>query len=294
MDRLHAMALFVRVVESGSLSEAARRSGCSLATVVRRLAALEAHLGTRLLNRTTRRLQLTEAGTGYLGSAREVLRLVAESEQIAAGGLSQAVGRLVVSAPLLFGRMHVAPLLSELLSDEPSLSAELLLSDRVVDLLEEGVDVAVRIGELPDSSLVALEVASVRRVLCASPDYLQRHGQPDRPADLVRHAFLQLLTGRGQPRWRSDDIRPRLASNSAEALRDAALRGEGVVQLLSYQVADALREGKLVEVLAEFAGPPLPVHVVHAHARLLPAKVRAFRDVLKQGLQRHMHMCKSS
>lgn len=288
MDRLNAMELFVRIVDAGSLSEAARRSGRSLATVVRGLAGLEEHLGTQLLNRTTRKLRLTEAGADYLGHAREILRLVGESEQAAAREVSHPSGLLTVSAPLLFGRWHVAPVLTELLASEPELSVELVLTDRVVDMLDDGIDVAVRIGPLPDSSLRATEVGRVRRMICASPAYLARAGVPRTLEELAQHQCLQFLSGRGQPQWAlagpEASTRPscsRFSCNTADALVDAAIRGQGVVSLLSYQVAQAVATGELVEVLREFAGPTLPVSVIHAHSRMVPAKVRAFRDAMR-------------
>lgn len=288
MDRLNAMELFVRIVDAGSLSEAARRSGRSLATVVRGLAGLEEHLGAQLLNRTTRKLRLTEAGADYLGHAREILRLVGESEQAAAREVSHPSGLLTVSAPLLFGRWHVAPVLTELLEREPELSVELVLTDRVVDLLEDGIDVAVRIGPLPDSSLRATEVGRVRRMICASPDYLARFGAPRSLDELEQHQCLQFLSGRGQLQWAlagpQDATRPsgsRFSCNTADALVDAAVRGQGVVSLLSYQVARAVANGQLVEVLRDCAGPSMPVSVIHAHSRMVPAKVRAFRDTMR-------------
>jgi len=270
MDRLGAMELFVRIVEAGSLSAAARQTGRSLTSTVRLLAALEAHLDARLLQRTTRRLCLTEEGADYLERARQVLRLVDEAEQTARRALVQPNGRLVVSAPLLFGRLHVAPALLELLAREPALSASLMLNDRQIDLLDEGVDVAVRIGRLADSSLRAVEIGHTRWVRCASPDYLARHGEPADVAALADHVCLE-FTG-GAP------FRGRFACTSADALVEAAVRGHGLVRLLSYQVMPHLRAGRLREVLPADRGEQLPISVVYPQARLLSARVRAFRD----------------
>lgn len=283
MNQLSAMRLFVRIAEAGSLSEAARRYCCSLATVVRGLAALESHLGARLIHRTTRRMALTDAGAAYLERAREIIHLVSEAESAASIGGTQSRGVLTISAPLLFGRMHVAPVIDELLQQESALSAELRLSDRNVDLLDEGVDAAVRIGHLADSSLIAMEIGRVRKVICASPGYLARHGTPTAADDLERHHCLSLLSASGT-RWGFSEgktsSKARFASNTVDALIDAALRGQGLVSLLSYQVADALHEGSLVEVLGDLAPAPIPVSVVYPHARLQTAKVRRFRDAM--------------
>ena len=276
MDRLGAMETFVRIVDAGSLSEAARQTGRSLASVVRALAALEAHLGSRLLQRSTRRLSLTEEGADYLERARQVLQLVDEAESSARKGQTEPSGRLMVSAPRMFGRLHVAPALFELLAREPALSATLLLDDRQIDLIAEGVDAAVRIGELADSSLRAVRIGQTRCVWCASPDYLARHGEPATRADLAGHALLEGVRDGRLP----GSEHGRFACNGLEALIEAALRGHGIVNVFSYQAMPHLRDGSLREVLPGQAGGPKPIHVVYPRARLLSARVRAFRDHL--------------
>lgn len=275
MDRLAAMQTFIQIVESGSLSAAARRSGRSLASTVRTLAALETHLGVRLIERSTRRLRLTDEGASYLERAKAVLRLAEDADNSASDRQRRAAGQLTVSAPMLFGRLHVAPLIFRLLDKEPDLSVRLFLSDRVVNLIEEGYDAAVRIGILPDSTLRAISIGTTRWLYCASPAYLKRKGIPETTGALVEHDCPRLESD-GNPHG----IHARFTCNAADSLVDAALSGRGIVRVLSYQVAEHLRRGRLLEVLPDAAASPLPISVVFAHPHLMAARLTAFRDAM--------------
>ncbi|PLP59933.1 LysR family transcriptional regulator [Mesorhizobium loti] len=286
MDRLGSMSLFVTVVEAGSLSAAGRSLGMPLATVSRRLSDLEKHLGTRLLARSTRRLELTEAGRSYLAACRRILEEVEEAEQTAAGEYSQARGELVVTAPIVFGRLHVLPVVVDFLAAYPEVDVRLTQSDTLRRLVEEHIDLAVRIGQLPDSSMIAIRVGSIRRVACASPDYLGAHGVPKTPHELSVHhcvtverlALPAAWTFTERQREIAVPVRSRLTINTAEAAIDAATAGVGIARVLSYQVADAVRSGTLQLILEDFEPEPWPVSLVHAGRGLLPLKLRAFLD----------------
>src|SRR3984957_20129798 len=282
MDRLDSMSMFVAAVEAGSLSAAARRLGTPLATVSRKVAELEAHLGTRLLNRTSRRLVLTETGEAYLAACRRILEEVDEAERAAAGEYSAPRGELIATAPIVFGRLHVLPVMIDFLRAYAEIAIRLTFADHTINLLEEHVDVAVRIGALPDSSLVATRLRALRRIVCASPDYFAARGVPKTPADLAAHDAVA-FEGVSGALWRftqakaekSVAVRARLVVNTAEAAIDAAVAGLGVTRVLSYQAADALRDGRLALALPEFEPEPSPVHLVHTGGRMLPQKLRA-------------------
>jgi DNA-binding transcriptional LysR family regulator len=284
MDRLRAMQTFVRIVDGGSLSAAARALGVTLPAVVRTLAALEAHLGSRLLNRTTRRIGLTDAGSDYYQRGRQLLAELEEIELAASSAKSRPAGTLAVTAPVLFGRFNVVPLLTEYRRRFPEVGVRLLLLDRNVNLLEEGIDVAIRIGQLADSSLVATRLAQVRRVCYASPAYLRRRGTPKHPRDLAAHDCLSLTALTSGDAWsfrengRALDVklRPRFVSNSGDAVIAMAESGQGIGIALSYQIEAQLARRRLVAVLEEFAPEPLPVSAVFPHGRLTAAKVREF------------------
>lgn len=280
------MSILVEVVEAGSLSAAGRRLGVPLATVSRRIADLEAHLGTRLLNRSSRRMTLTDAGLSYVAGCRRILEEVGEVERAAAGEYRAPRGELIVTAPVVFGRLHVLPVVSAFLSAYPEIRIRLVLADRVVHLLDDHIDLAVRIGDLPDSSMVATRIGLIRRVACASPDYLSRRGVPATPAALAAHACVvfeglgtsgswSFGTGRAAA---AVPVPARLTVNTAEAAIDAAIAGVGVTRVLSYQVADAARSGALAVILQEFEPEPWPVNLVYAERGLLPVKLRAFLD----------------
>ena len=297
MDRLEAMSVLLAVVDEGTLSAAARRLGTPLTTVSRKVADLEAHLGTRLMIRTSRRISLTDAGRTYVAACRRIVEEVDDAERAAAGEYSAPRGELVVTAPIVFGRLHVLPVITELLARHPAIDARLTLADRVVNLVEEHIDVAVRIGTLPDSSLMATTVGSVRRGGCASPDYLASHGgAPKQPADLAGHACVTFegltspdawIFGRGKA-TQTVPIRSRLVVNTAEAAIDAAVAGVGLTRVLSYQMADALAAGRLVAVLESFEPEPSPVNLVYGGRGLVPQKTRAFVDLAAARLRRSL------
>jgi len=283
MDRLDAMNVFAAIADAGSLSAAGRRLRLPLATVSRKLSDLEAHLKTRLLLRSTRRLTLTEAGRDYLAACREILERVEEAERGASGAYAAARGELVVAAPVVFGRLHIVPVLSDFLAQFGEVSARLVLGDRNVNLLEDHIDVALRIGALADSTLVATRLGEIRRVVCASPDYLARCGTPATPADLLAHDAVTFEGLMPSSAWAlaGDDrvpVRTRLSVSTADAAIAAAQLGLGLTSVLSYQVAEALADGRLVRVLQAFEGPPVPVHLVHAGQGRLPMRLRAFLD----------------
>lgn len=286
MDRFEAMRTLVAAIDGGSLSAASRNMGVPLPTVSRRVADLEAHLGTQLLVRTSRRLILTEAGTAYAASVRRVLEQLGEAERAASGEYRAPRGELLVTAPIMFGKLHIAPIVHDFLSAYPDVSVRLVLSDGVIDLIENHVDVALRIGRLPDSSLVARRVGAVHWVVCASPDYLAQRGAPAIPADLADHeciAFEGLRTYRSWPFKPGIGagpvtISPRFSVNTADAVIAGAAAGLGVARVMSYQAADAVTAGKLIPVLQSFAPDAVPIHLVYAPQPMLPLKLRAFLD----------------
>jgi len=286
MDRLQAMNVFLSAVEGGSLSAAGRKLGMPLATVSRNLSELEAHLKARLLNRSTRGLALTDAGRDYLAACKRILEDVGEAERAAAGEYSEPRGELVLTAPIVFGRMHVLPVLTEFLAAFPEVDIRLVQSDRIVHLLDEHVDLAVRIGELPDSRLTATRLGATRRVACASPTYFHEHGVPETPEQLSGHRCISSEALGATEAWRFTGagseiivpLHPRLVVTTAEAAIDAAIAGAGVTRVLCYQIDAPERDGRLQRVLREFEPKPLPISLVHAGQRRLPLKLRAFLD----------------
>jgi DNA-binding transcriptional LysR family regulator len=286
MNRLEAMSVLLAVVDAGSLSAASRELGMPLATVSRRVSELEAALKTRLLIRSTRRLTLTESGRGYVEACRRILEEVNEAERAAAGEYSAPRGELVVTAPVVFGRLQVLPVLTEFLQAYPEVNVRLALGDRIVNLQEDHVDLALRIGALPDSGLVATTLGSVRRVVCASPSYLSRKGIPEHVRDLAAHDCVSFELFATSDSWRFQvrgaevaiPIHPRLTVSTAEAAIDAALAGLGITCVLSYQVEAALRAGQLELILETFEPPPLPVSFLYASQGRLPLKLRALLD----------------
>jgi DNA-binding transcriptional LysR family regulator len=286
MDKFAAMKTFVRIVEAGSLTAAAASLDTSLPTVVRTLASLERDLGVRLLNRTTRRIRLTDEGAQYAERCRAILSAVQETEAALTSRRTEPQGRLSVTASVMFGRRFVAPIVSEFLRRHPNVSVDLMFVDRVVNMVEEGVDVAIRIGHLADSSLIAIPVGQVRRVICASSEYLQRCGIPRVPADLQRHSCVRHtgLALRGDWRFKvgrrvvTIPISAVLSCNDIDSSLDACLSGRGLGLFLSYQTAAYRNQKKLRYVLEEFEVDPAPVHVVYQQTRLVTSKVRAFVD----------------
>ncbi|MFZ5557768.1 MAG: LysR family transcriptional regulator [Pseudomonadota bacterium] len=301
MDKLHAMAAFVQIAERGSLTAAADALDTSLSSVVRTLAALEDSLGVRLLNRTTRRIALTEEGRRYLERCRRILAEVEDAEQALGAGEQDPAGVLRVTAPVLFGQLHVAPAVAGFLARHRRMQVELTLLDRVVNLVDEGIDVAVRIGALADSSMVAAPVGQIRRVVAASPALLKAAGTPKRPEELAKLPcvrFTSLMPGTtwhffeaGKPF--AVQVGGQFACNQAAACVDACIAGLGFGMFISYQVRRALDAKQLREVLKDFEPPPLPVSLVYPHARLLSPRVRAFVDFAAAELRRELATARS-
>lgn len=281
------MSVFAAIVDGGSLSAAGRRLGIPLATVSRKLADLEAHLKTRLITRSTRRLVLTDAGRDYLAACRQILDQVEEAERAASGAYAKVKGQLVIAAPIVLGRMHVVPVAAEFLELHPAVDIQLRLGDRNVNLIEEHVDLALRIGALPDSSLVATQVGAIRRVVCASPAYLERFGTPHSLDDLATHRCISFDGLDAGSAWvfagksgekRQVPVHSRMTVTTADAAIAASMIGLGLARVLSYQVADALHKGRLVRVLAHEEPPAVPASVIYPGQRRLPMKTRAFID----------------
>ena len=289
MDRLDELAILVAIVDAGSLAGAARRLRRSTAAVTRALAALEERIGARLIDRTTRRLSVTEAGRTFAERARALAADYEAAMADAAEG--QVRGLLRVTAPTPFGRRYVTPLVSDFLDDNPSVQVELVLDDRNLDLVEQGIDVALRIGELADSSLKVRRVGAVSTVLVASPDYLKANGTPAEPGDLADHAALFSTSRPGLMDWRfgpgSDivvKLRPRLRVNDVDARILAAQAGHGIARVLSYQAADGLADGSLVRLLPAFEPPPVPVQLVTGPGPRA-AKVESFLEAATKALR---------
>ena len=290
MDRLEAMTTLLAVVRAGSLSAASRELRTLIATVSRRISELEAHLGTRLLTRTTRSVTLTDAGEAYAQACRHILERVEEAERAASGEYRAPRGELTVTGSMAFGRRYLTPIAVDFLGAYPDIVVQLRLSDRVLDLHQEHVDVGVRLGALPDSALIARRVGEIRRVIAASPEYLARRGAPETPADLAHHDCLDYLGVRAYS-WdafadgTAAAIRPRLSIDAAEPLVDAAVAGAGIASFFSFHVAAAVKAGTLVPLLRGFEPPPLPVHLVYLGGGPLPLKVRVLLDFAARRLR---------
>jgi DNA-binding transcriptional LysR family regulator len=286
MDRFESMEVFLTAVDSGSLSAAGRRLGMPLATVSRKIGDLEAHLKTRLLLRGGRHLELTDAGRSYLASCRRIVEDVAEAERTAAGEYRAPTGELVISAPLVYGRMHVVPVVSSFLKAYPDINIRMQLTDRVVNLVDDHIDMAVRIGVLPDSSLIATRVGHARLCVFASPSYFTARGVPRKPDDLRAHDCVAFDAVSSGDRWdfvqdgvhHPVAIQPRLRANTAEAVIEAALNGLGIARAMSYPIREAIAAKTLRVVLEEYELPPAPISLVYPAQRLLPLKLRAFMD----------------
>ncbi|HEX5643913.1 MAG TPA: LysR family transcriptional regulator, partial [Erythrobacter sp.] len=283
---------FVRIADTGGFAEAARQLHMSPPAVTRAVAALEDTIGTRLLTRTTRAVKLTEAGARYVEDCRRILAAIEEAEAAAAGSYATPTGMLTVTSSVLFGQIYIMPIMTEFLDLHPQVTGRMLFVDRVVNLVDEGVDVAIRIGHLPDSSYSATRVGSVRRVICGSPDYIEARGLPSHPAELSQHRIIAATSAWTSLEWRfgadgeiAVNVKPVLFSNSNEAAIGAARSGWGLTRALSYQVGPDLVEGRLQIVLEDFEQPPLPVHIVHPEGRNASAKVRAFIDFARERLR---------
>jgi DNA-binding transcriptional LysR family regulator len=288
MDRIDAMRAFVSVADLQGFAPAARKLGLSASAVTRLIASLENHLGARLLQRTTRSVTLTDVGARYLERARRILGDLEEAEDSVQAERSRPSGRLIVSAPQMFGRLHVGPVMSAYLKQYPDVSAELRLSDRMINLVDEGIDLAVRIGHLADSSVVARTVGDMRRIVVASPRYLKARGTPLKPFDLAQHEVIQFAGSGALSDWRFAEngrevrvpVTSRFSTNSTDAAVLHAEQGGGLINVMAYQVADQLKAGRLKIVLAKYELPPMPIHLVYPTSRLLSAKVRAFIDLV--------------
>jgi DNA-binding transcriptional LysR family regulator len=282
VDRFEGMSMLLAVVDHGSFSAAGRALRVPVATLSRKVSELEAMLGARLLIRTTRKLTLTDAGISYVARSRRILEQLEEAEREAVGEFIAPKGELVVGAPLLFGRLHVLPVVAEFLAQFPDIRVRLQLADRNVDLLDEHVDMAVRFGELPHSDMVATRVGSMRTVVCASPGLLQTCGVPQTPEDLLRLPCVAFDGPAPSPGWRFGPtevpVKPRLSVSTADAARQAAIHGVGVTRLLYYQVVEAVEDGRLTLVLEAFEPKPAPVHLLHAARGQMPLKTRRFLD----------------
>ncbi|MBO9648698.1 MAG: LysR family transcriptional regulator [Variovorax sp.] len=289
MDRLKAMHTFVQIADHGSLTKAADALDSSLPAVVRSLAGLEAHLGVRLFHRTTRRISLTAEGRTYLQSAREVLAAADAADRMLTQSAAEPTGQLTVTAPVLFGHMYVSPAIVRFLQRYDKMRCSVLLHDRPVNLLEEGVDVGIRISALEDSSLVAQQLGSIRRVVVASPDYLRRHGRPSHPDELMKANCVRIMPTTTGP-WRFRDggrplsvtVQGNLEFNHIAPALEACAAGMGFGNFFSYQVLPFIAQKRLEIVLEDFEPPPRPVSVIYPHARLLPARTRVFVEWMKQ------------
>jgi len=284
MDRWQVMRIFVKVAETASFAEAARHLQMSAPAVTRAVASLEETIGARLFVRTTRSVKLTDAGSGYFEDCRRILADIAEAEAAAAGTYATPSGTLTVTAAAMFGNMYVLPILTEYLDTYPAMLGRSLFVDRLVNIVEEGADVAVRIGHLPDSGFTAIRVGSVRRAICGSPAYFERHGVPRTPADLKDHRIAASTGAWSSSEWRfANDqrvtVQSSLQCNTNDAVISAAVSGWGLTRVVHYQIGPALLEGRLQIVLADYEEPPLPIHVLYPEGRHSPAKVRAFVDL---------------
>jgi len=292
MDRVQSLEVFIAVAEAESFSAGARRVGLSAPSATRGINALEDRLGARLFTRTTRRVRLTDVGKAYLEDARHILAQLQAADDAAAGAASNPVGVLRLTCPNEFGRIYVTSVLTDFLDTYPDVSSDVIMVDRIVNMVEEGFDIAVRIGPLPSSGLVAVRVGQVRRMVCATPDYLERNGLPQTPADLLHHQIVAAAPVSPVVDWRfgkdlSETVRvtPRLRLSSVAAAISVARQGWGLTRVLSYQIGTDLQDGTLQPILEEYEPEPLPIHLVHLEGRRAPAKVRTFIDFAKQRLR---------
>ena len=293
MDRLTLMQTFVAVAEEEGFAPAARRLGVSPPVVTRSITALEERLGTRLLERTTRKVRVTETGARYLSDCKRVLAEIDDIEAAVSGAHGKLRGMLGITASVMFGRLFVGPILVDFLAKYPQVTARALLLDQVVDLIDEGLDVAIRIAHLTDSTLTSAKVGAVRRITCAAPSYLKKHGTPQSPRDLADHTCFVFSTERSPPAWAYQHAgqpisfrpRPTLLMNSSEVGIDAAVAGAGITRALSYMVAEHVHAGRLRILLEDYEIEPIPIHVVYREGRRAPARVRAFVDFAVQTLR---------
>jgi DNA-binding transcriptional LysR family regulator len=288
------MTVFVAVVDTHSLAGAARKLALSPPAVTRAVTELETLLGVRLLTRTTRVVRVTDAGARYAEDCRRILADLAEADESVSGMHATPRGKLTLTAPVMFGALYVTPIVTEYLQRYPEVNAECWFLDRIVNIVDEGIDLAVRIGNLADSSLQAVQVGQVRRVICAAPSYLEQHGEPARPEDLTQHRLIA-STAASTTEWRLHEngearvvkVQPRMTTTTNDSALAAAVAGFGLVRLMSYQAAAAVNEGRLKTVLTEFEGAALPIHLVHREGRHASPKARAFLDLAMDRLRAH-------
>jgi len=290
MDRWQAMRIFVKVAETESFADTARQMFMSAPAVTRAVASLEDLIGARLFVRTTRSVKMTEAGARYFDDCRRILADIAEAEAAAGGSYATPTGTLYLTASVLFGQMYVLPIVTHYLDTYSTMKAKTLFVDRPVNIVDEGIDVAIRIGHLPDSGLTAIKVGTVRRVMCGSPKYFERYGVPQSPADLKDHRIAASTAAWASPEWRfADDQRvtvdPVLQCNTNEAAIHSAREGWGLTRVLHYQIGPALMAGELQIILSEYEEPPMPIHILHPEGRHAPAKVRTFVDMASASLR---------
>lgn len=293
MDRFSAMKIFVKVAETGSFAEAARVLCMSAPAVTRAVASLEETIGTRLFIRTTRAVKITAAGAVYLEDCRRILAAIESSEVAAQHAHTAPSGVLTVTAPALFGQLFVLPILMEYLGENPNVNGRTMFVNRVTNLVHEDIDVAVRIGHLPDSSYYAIPVGQVRNLVCGAPTYFDTHGVPHQPGDLAKHRIVAATNSWVAQEWSFGDpaysmtVHPRLLCNTDEAAIAAALAGWGITRMLAYKVAEYLQAGRLLTVLSEYEEPPIPIHVVHSEGHHASAKVRMFIEKLVEQLRQN-------
>ncbi len=292
MERFRSLEVFIAVAEAESFAGGARKTGLSAPSVTRGVNALEARLGVRLFTRTTRRVRLTDVGLAYLEDARHLLAQLQSADDAAAGAATNPVGRLRITCPNEFGRIYVAPILTDFLDAHQGVSADVLMVDRIVNMVEEGFDLAVRIGELPSSGLSAVRVGQVRRIICGSPGYFEKNGYPQAPADITSHQIVSAAPVSPVSDWRFGPdmhnvvrVKPRLSVSSIATAISVAKQDWGLCRVLSYQVGPDLETGALQSVLEAFEPNPLPIHLVHVEGRRAPAKIRAFIDFAKERLR---------
>lgn len=294
MDKFRALLVFSKVADLGGFAAAARNLNMSPPAVTRTISILEGELGVRLFVRTTRSVMLTESGRRFLEDAKRILVDLEQAENAAVGTYAEPKGLLNLTSSVLFGRLFITPILADFLGHYPKIEARTLYVDRIVNLIDEGVDVGVRIGPLADSSLMAVRCGSVRQVVFAAPEYLEQAGEPESPDDLNRHVLINSLALSPSGQWQFDHlgnpklvrVHPRISMNTNDAVIEMALRGQGLARLLSYQVAPYLADGRLKAVLSDFEPAPAPVHIVHHEGRMVSAKIRAFVDFAASRLKR--------
>lgn len=286
MDRFEAMEILVAIADSGSMSSASRKLKIPLATVSRKVAELESHLKVKLVTRTTRALEFTDDGLSYVAHCRKILEDVSEGERMVTGEYMAPKGLLTITAPIVFGKIHVIPILADFLKAYPDVSVQLLLTDRGVDLLKEKIDLALRIVELPSSSLIATRVGEIRHVTCGSPEYFKLRGRPKTPQELevhdcvnisILHPVKSWTFGSGKSKF-SVHVSPRLNVTTSEAGLEATALGLGITRALSYQLAGFLQDKRLEVILKDFEPDPWPVHLVHTSGKVVPLKLRTFLD----------------